>query len=159
MASIVDTYMLYRFIRGLTTPFKDLKLAKLGLIDDDGEWIVPEKDRTPEQRGGYTYYDVLILNLKKLIAKVPFGATRIATFAAALYLLKEGHRVETNGDFLTERLAAYHDQAQLMIEDVAAGGAPTNNMGGGQIADPKAPMKSPLNRRKTFKELTGEKNG
>ena len=37
----------------------------------------------------YTRFIRLVFNVKKLIGKVPGGKTRIASYAAALYLIKE----------------------------------------------------------------------
>ena len=152
MASLVDTYLLYRFVRGLSTPFTELKTYKLGLTDDEGEWIVPKGDRTPEQKTGYTYWDILVLNIKKMLAKIPGGNTRIGTFAAALYLIKEGDDEDAdllNVELLREKYDYYLTEAELFLED--EGGAPTNNMGSGNIADPKAPLKRKVLKR--FKDL------
>lgn len=145
MASVVDTYLLYRFVRDLSTPFRYTRLGKLGLINDDGEWIVPKEYRDDDRYKGYTYWDVLIHNLKLLIAKVPGGNSRIATFAAALYLLKEGEQ-HTKKVRLDERLTHYLPEAKILCED--EGGVPANNVGNGQIADPKAPMKKKALKRK-----------
>lgn len=148
MGSVVDTYLLYKFVRGLSTPFTELKTYKLGLTDENGNWAVPKNDRTSEQNQGYTYWDVLILNLKKMLAKIPGGSTRIGTFAAALYLLREGENADV--DLSSSKYEHYLNEAATIVED--EGGPPTNNMGSGNIADPKAPLKKGK-VVKRFKEL------
>lgn len=158
MKSIVDTYVLYKIIRRLSTPFVDWDIYKSGLIDDKGHWLIPKEDRTEEQLNSYSYFDVLILNIKKALAKVPGGSSRIATFAAALYMLREGHNPQSDKRvaILTEKFDAKYteflSEARVLLEDEGGGvvgsAVPTNNMGSGAIADPKAPMtKKLLSRR------------
>lgn len=127
----VDMYLLYSFIRRLSTPFENWRMYDVGLINADGDFIVPVEQRTAEQKASYSYFDVLILNLKRIMAKVPGGSTRIATFAAALFLLKERHPVSESA---VERLTA-----KFLAEE--GEGAPVNNMGGGAIADTKKGLK------------------
>lgn len=126
---IIDTYILYRIIRQLSTPFKDWKMYKDGVIDDEGNFIIPKEQRTREQNS-FSYFDLLILNLKKIISKVPGGSSRIATYAAALYLLREGHNAKAE-NFIVEE---WIDEARKMIyEDDAPAGPPANNMSGGHV--------------------------
>ncbi len=157
---IVDTYLLYSFIRRLSTPFREWEMYSAGLIDEHGNFIVDKQDRTEVQNNSYSYFDVLILNLKKMLAKIPGGSSRIATFAAALYMLKEGHTPTTEKKLLqlTEnfesKLDFYLKESRILLEDEAAGGIPVNNMGDGKIADPKAPFsknKNKLLKRKQMK--------
>ena len=46
----------------------------------------------------------MIANLKKLLAKVPGGSSRFATYAAALFLIKE-YKVFTDESTLTEDIS------------------------------------------------------
>lgn len=86
---IVDSYIVYRFIRGLVTPFDETKAFKLGVIDASGKLKIKTDKMTPEQNASYTLFDRLIFNLKRLIEKIPGGKSRLGTYAAALFLLKE----------------------------------------------------------------------
>lgn len=86
---IVDLYLVYQFIKRLATKFETWEAYKTGVIDAEGNIITPKKDRTPEQRKSFGKYDLMILKLKKLLAKVPGGNTRLGTYAAALWLIKE----------------------------------------------------------------------
>ena len=45
--------------------------------------------RTPDEKGAYTILHKLIFNIKKLFAKVPGLRTKVGTYAAALFLLKD----------------------------------------------------------------------
>lgn len=60
---------------------------RLGLIDKDGKAI--RKPRTTEEKSAFTSFHRLVFNLKRLLSQIPLGRTRIASYAAALYLLKE----------------------------------------------------------------------
>ena len=86
-----DLVYTFRFLKLLVTAFEDTEAFKLGLIDDKGKRI--KKAETPDERAAYTPFHKLVFNIKKLIAKAPGGSTKIASYAAALYLLKEKFNV------------------------------------------------------------------
>jgi hypothetical protein len=87
MAETVDLYIVYQFIKRLSTPFEDTDAFKLGLIDKDGKRL--KKAKSSEEKKAMTYFDRLIFNVKRLLAKVPGGSSRFASYAAAMLLLKE----------------------------------------------------------------------
>jgi len=87
----VDLIITFRFIKLLVTPWKKTDAFKEGVIDADGKLLVKGKDQTSAQKKTYTSFHKLVFNIKRLMSKVPFGRTRIASYAAALYLLKEEH--------------------------------------------------------------------
>lgn len=84
-----DLVTLYNFIRRLTTPFEDFEAYKMGLIDNKGQFLKKRRDMTRDEKNAVTYFDILIINLKKLLARIPGGNSRFGTFMAALFLLKE----------------------------------------------------------------------
>ena len=86
---IFNIIVAYPFIKLLTTPWKETTAYKLGIIDDTGKVIKKKEDRTTEDKNAFNVFHVLTFNIKKLMEKFPFGKTRLASFAAALYLLKE----------------------------------------------------------------------
>ena len=71
----------------LVTPFENTNAYKLGLIDDEGKKL--RKADTTEEKSAYNAFHRIVFNIKKLIAKVPGGKTRIASYASALFLIKE----------------------------------------------------------------------
>ena len=83
----VDPYIVYQFIKRLSTPFDETEAFRLGLIDDKGKRL--KKASTKEEKNAMTYFDRMIFNMKRLLAKVPGGNTRMGSYAAALLLLKE----------------------------------------------------------------------
>jgi len=92
-SKIVDIYVLYRIIKDLSTPIEETDAFKFGLIDKNGKRLrddkgVTIKAKTKEEKNADSYYHRFILNIKKLMSKVGLGS-KLATFAAALFLLKE----------------------------------------------------------------------
>lgn len=85
----IDTYIVYRFIRLLTTPWDETDAFKNGVIDATGEMKVGDGTLTPKQKASYTLFDKLVFNVKRLIERVPGGKSKIGTYAAALFLMKE----------------------------------------------------------------------
>ena len=94
MGRAVDLFVTYRFLKLLTTPFNKTDAFKIGIIDKDGNRIKNEDGsvevlRTPDEKGAYTILHKLIFNIKKLFGKVPGLRTKVGTYAAALFLLKD----------------------------------------------------------------------
>ena len=96
MGRAIDLFVTYRFLKLLTTPFKKTDAFKLGIIDEKGHRILkPKTDKpaveiaTTETRNAYTILHKLVFNIKKLFNKVPGRRTKVGTYAAALFLLKD----------------------------------------------------------------------
>ena len=84
-----DLIYTFRFLTLLVTPFEKTKAFELGIIDEDGKRIKSVKLDDREKKGAYTPFHRLVFNVKKLIAKAPGGKSSVASYAAALYLIKE----------------------------------------------------------------------
>ena len=98
MGSAIDLFVTYRFLKLLTTDFKKTDAYKLGIIDDKGHRIMktgvdklkPKVEVvTTQQKNAYTVLHKLVFNIKKLFNKVPGLRTKVGTYAAALFLLKD----------------------------------------------------------------------
>jgi len=87
MADAVDLVLVYQFLKRLTTPFNETKAYELGLIDEKGKRL--KKAKTSDEKKAMGYFDRLVFNLKRLIGKLPGGETKIASYAAALFLIRE----------------------------------------------------------------------
>lgn len=85
-----DLYLVYQFLVRLTTPFDEWDAYKLGIIDKDGN-ILKKKDqrKTTAEKEAFRTFDLMILKLKKLLEKVPGGQSKLASYAAALWLIRE----------------------------------------------------------------------
>jgi len=88
-----DLVYTFRFLKLLVTKFEDTNAFKLGIIDEKGNRIKSKKLTSSEEKSAYNMFHRLVFNIKKLLAKVPGGSTRLATYAAALYLIKEKYNV------------------------------------------------------------------
>ena len=96
MGRAIDLFVTYRFIKLLVTPFKDTDAFKLGIIDETGNRIRQPKSTKPavelstqQLKNAYTVLHKLVFNIKKIFEKVPGLRTKVGTYAAALFLLKD----------------------------------------------------------------------
>ena len=96
MGRAIDLFVTYRFIKLLVTPFEKTDAFTLGIIDADGKRILepgttnkPTILRTVEEKSAYTVLHKLVFNIKKIFGKVPGLRTKLGTYAAALFLLKD----------------------------------------------------------------------
>jgi len=133
MSQTVDLFLVYQFIKRLSTPFNETKAFRLGLIDEKGKKL--KKASSSEEKNAMTYYDRLIFNLKRLLSKVGVES-KFTTFAAALFLIKEGNKPK-------DKRVTYISESE-MNED-----APVNAVGGGNIAG-AGPGEDPPMRKKVI---------
>ena len=92
LKTVGNIYFVYQFLKKLVTPFEKTKAFALGIIDEKGKLLKRKRDlETQEEKDSYTLSDRLIWNLKRLLGKIPGGKSRIASYAAALWLIKESN--------------------------------------------------------------------
>ena len=100
MGRAIDLFVTYRFIKLLVTPFEKTEAYKLGIIDKNGARVLPPPVRgvkqtkpaplmTSAEKNAYTILHKLVFNIKKIFGKVPGLRTKLGTYAAALFLLKD----------------------------------------------------------------------
>jgi len=95
MTTLVDLFLVYQFIIRLVTPFAEWDAFKLGIIDKNGKVLKKRATLTSaEEKKAWGHFDILAANLKKLIAKLPGGDTKLVSYAAAGLLLKEQKNIE-----------------------------------------------------------------
>jgi len=134
MGQAIDLFLVYQFIKRLSTPFENTKAFELGLIDEKGKRL--KKASTREEKDAMTYYDRLIFNLKRLIAKAGIQS-KFVTFAAALFLLKEEQSGVKRDEEVTEKeLMLFKEENMSTIRNLVelTEEAPVNAVGGGNIA-------------------------
>ena len=110
MGRAIDLFVTYRFLKLLTTPFEDQDAFKLGVIDEKGNRIRQPKSTKPavelsttELRNSYTILHKLVFNIKKIFQKVPGLRTKVGTYAAALFLLKDTFKESVNDPDVFEK--------------------------------------------------------
>jgi len=85
-----DLIYTFRFLRLLTTAWEDTEAFKHGIIDKNGEVLRRASTlKTDEEKSCYNTFHRLVFNIKRLLNKVPFGKSKIASYAAALLLMRE----------------------------------------------------------------------
>lgn len=172
---VVDLFLVYSFIRRLVSPFKKWKAYEEGIIDDKGNILIKRKDFTKNaQKAAFGIFDQMILNLKKLLGKLPGGQTKLASYASALWLIREQQRIEAT-DYLTEEsvesdldaaLERFVNEYADIIEAYSKKDIeeePANNVGGGNIAglgvgpdgEPGVSKKNMKKHKKRIRDIMG----
>ena len=126
--SAVDIFVVYQFIKRLATPFNKWNAYKSGVIDQRGNIKIPKNKRDRAQNQSFQVFDVMILKLKRILEKIPFGKSRLASYASALYLVREDWEEKTEKEIMLESDDKIIEYLRL-LED-----APTMNAGDGNIA-------------------------
>jgi len=110
MGRAIDLFVTYRFLKLLTTPFEKTDAFKLGIIDEKGNRVKKPKSTQPavelatvEQKNAYTILHKLVFNIKKIFSKVPGLRTKVGTYAAALFLLKDTFKESVDDQHMFEK--------------------------------------------------------
>ena len=118
LKSAADLVYTVRFLKMLVTPFEKMGAFKAGIIDKDGKKIIEKGsswfnkvDNRDAYSTHYTSFIRLVINLKKLMAKVPGGKSVIARYGAALLLIKE------DGDLSDKQINMIHEETGIDILD------------------------------------------
>lgn len=116
LARASDVFYTFRFLRLLTTAWVDTGAYKLGLIDETGKPL--RKPETSEERDKYNIFHRLVFNLKQLLNKAPLGKTTIASYLAALYLIKEeSHMNDSTLIDILERVSDIDFDTQIELTE------------------------------------------
>ena len=116
MSRAIDTVIVFRVLKLLTTKFEDHEAYKLGIIDEKGKRNKSVKIDTKEKKNAYTYLHRLVFNLKRLIEMLPLGKNRLASYAAALFLIKE--HCDLKGNQLDKEIFKYLKEGDYLPDDL-----------------------------------------
>tara|TARA_Y100000389_G_scaffold182114_1_gene198441 strand:+ start:82 stop:690 length:609 start_codon:yes stop_codon:yes gene_type:complete len=118
MKSAADLVYTIRFLKMLVTPFNKMGAYKYGIIDKDGKKLVKpgdawfdDADNRRQYGNHWTSFIRLVINLKKLMAKVPGGRSVIARYGAALLLIKE------DGNLTNKQVNTIHEETGVDVLD------------------------------------------
>ena len=116
----IDAFITFRFLKLLVTPFDKTEAFKYGIIDKNGK--VLRKYKTLEridERKAYTILHRLVFNIKRLLEKLPGGKSRLASYAAALFLIKEhvNEYHDSDGKLIEKEFYKYLKDNDLLEED------------------------------------------
>ena len=125
MGRAIDLFVTYRFLKLLTTPFNKTDAYKFGIIDDKGNRIKKKGSDQPEvvlatsaQLNSYTILHKLVFNIKKIFAKVPGLRTKVGTYAAALFLLKDTFKESVDDpDMFEKEFMKYLKENNIEFDD------------------------------------------
>jgi len=125
MGRAIDLFVTYRFLRLLTTPFEDTDAFKLGIIDENGNRVMQKKVKKPavelvtsEQKSSYTILHKLVFNIKKLFNKIPGLRTKVGTYAAALFLLKDTFKESVDDpDMFEKEFVKFLKENNIELDD------------------------------------------
>ena len=129
MGRAIDLFVTYRFIKLLVTPFEKTDAYRLGIIDKNGNRVMPPPKGgvrqtkpatlgTTEEKNAYTILHKLVFNIKKIFAKVPGLRTKLGTYAAALFLLKDTFKESVDDpDVFEKEFMKYLKEQGYEIDD------------------------------------------
>ena len=125
MGRAIDLFVTYRFLKLLTTPFEKQDAFKFGIIDKNGNRIKKQNSTKPaveltttELKNSYTILHKLVFNIKKIFAKVPGLRTKLGTYAAALFLLKDTFRESVNDpDIFEKEFMKFLKENDIQLDD------------------------------------------
>ena len=104
----LNVFYIYKFLRILTQPFNETDAFKLGIIDERGKILKKHRKlKTQEEKDAYTLMHRLVWKLKRLMEKIPFGKSRLASYAAALWLIKENKDDSISEEELQESFLSF----------------------------------------------------
>jgi len=172
---VVDLFLVFNFIKRLVTPFTKWEAYNEGIIDEKGNILIKRKDFVKNsQKSAFGIFDQMILNLKKLLGKLPGGQTKLASYASALWLIREQQRIEAT-NYLTEEsveedleiaLERFLYENETLIAEAAKreiDEEPANAVGGGNIAglgigpdgEPGVSKKNQKKHKKRIRDIMG----
>ena len=125
MGRAIDLFVTYRFLKILTTPFEKMDAYKFGIIDEKGNRIKKPSSTKPavelsttELKNSYTILHKLVFNIKKIFGKVPGLRTKVGTYAAALFLLKDTFKESVDDpDMFEKEFMKYLKENNIEFDD------------------------------------------
>jgi len=125
MGRAIDLFVTYRFLKLLTTPFEKMDAYKNGIIDEKGNRIKKPNSTKPavelstsDLKNSYTILHKLVFNIKKIFQKVPGLRTKVGTYAAALFLLKDTFKESVDDpDMFEKEFMKYLKENNVEFDD------------------------------------------
>lgn len=112
----IDTVITFRVLKLLTMKWTDHEAYGMGIIDEKGKRNKTVKIDSTAKKEAYTFLHRLVFNLKRLIEILPGGKSRLGSYAAALFLIKE--HTGLTGSKLDKEVFKYLQETNLLGENL-----------------------------------------
>ena len=112
----IDTVITFRVLKLLTMKWTDHEAYGMGIIDEKGKRNKTVKIDSTAKKEAYTFLHRLVFNLKRLIEILPGGKSRLGSYAAALFLIKE--HTGLTGAKLDKEVFKYLQETNLLGENL-----------------------------------------
>ncbi len=154
--SAADLVYTFRFLKLLVTKFEDTDAFRVGIIDKDGNrnknYDMSIAQSRSDYANYYTPFHRLVYNIKRLMAKVPGGSSSIASYVAALYLLKEKYGISES------KIEQGIKQAGLDVTDFMLEQSQWFVLGDGRLSPGSYRLKTSKVVNSTFEEIVNPKD-
>ena len=122
---VISAFTVFKFIKAMTTPFNQMDAYDLGIIDSKGKFIKKlDQLTTNQERKSVDAFNRLVINFKKIIAKVPDPTLKanLKRLPTAMVLLKDDiEKLGVDGEqVLTEIREYIREEYGVNTEDIEA---------------------------------------
>jgi hypothetical protein len=125
---VINAFTVYKFIKMIIVPFNKMDAYRYGIIDKHGKFLRKLDTITDaKERKSVDAFHRLIINIKKIIAKVPDPALKaqLTTLPTAMLLLKdEAEKVGADGEVVLCEIKRYlSEEKNINVDGVALNAA------------------------------------
>ena len=122
MTKVIGAFTVYKFIKLISTPFRQMDAYKLGIIDDKGNFLKKSEEfTTDKEKKAADVFNRLIINLKKLVKKVPDPRlqAQLKNVATAMVLIKEeSEKIGADGDMVVYEIKRYLSTKGVNVDEI-----------------------------------------
>jgi len=119
MGKVISAFTVYKFIKMMTMSFTKFDAYKYKIIDKNGTFLRKIETLTkPAEKRSADPFHRLIINLKKIIAKVPDPAMKaqLKTLPTAMFLLKdEAEKIGADGEYVLNEIIKYLESEGVFL--------------------------------------------
>tara|TARA_R100000008_G_scaffold82358_1_gene66576 strand:- start:1213 stop:1647 length:435 start_codon:yes stop_codon:yes gene_type:complete len=118
---VVSAFTVYKFIKLISSPFTSMDAYKHKIIDARGKFIRDLDTLDPVERKSVDVFNRLIINLKKIIDKIPDPKLKaqLKTFPTAMVLLRdEAEKVGGDGDYVLAEITEYLNSVGVDMDNI-----------------------------------------
>jgi len=122
MTKVIGAFTVYKFIKLMATPFRQMDAYKYGIIDSKGKFLKKSEELTSnKEKKSVDVFNRLIINLKKLVKKIPDPSlqAQLKNVATAMILIKEeSEKIGADGDFVVNEIRKYLSNEGIDINSI-----------------------------------------